>query len=164
MTIKIARTKSRTFVVALSVGLAMSLFLAAAASAVTYQYDKENRLTRATYPGGQQVNYTYDAAGNLLTQTISGADTRGTVRIRVVPSTASWVFTDGTGVAHAGTGNQDVANVPVGRVDVFWQPLTGAFPPQVNPAVGILAAGVNLTIQGIYAVEPMAVKIWSILD
>jgi RHS repeat-associated protein len=41
----------------------------------TYTYDNLNRLTRVVYPGGEQVDYTYDPMGNRLslTSSVSGA-------------------------------------------------------------------------------------------
>ena len=42
--------------------------LGASASAVTYTYDNLNRVVSAAYPGTGAILYTYDAAGNLLSQ------------------------------------------------------------------------------------------------
>jgi YD repeat-containing protein len=134
-----------------------------AALTVQYEYDKEHRVTRATYSSGEEIAYTYDAAGNVLSETVTGSNARGTVQVRVTPPTASWAFTDSTGVQHTGTGNQDVTNVPVGRVDVFWKSLSGMRPPVVNPAFGVLSSGAALTLQGIYSVAPTAAKLWHLL-
>lgn len=38
---------------------------------ITYQYDNLNRLTKADYGGGVVINYTYDANGNRLTETVN---------------------------------------------------------------------------------------------
>ncbi len=38
----------------------------------TYEYDELNRLTRTVYPDGTDVRYTYDNAGNRLTETTNG--------------------------------------------------------------------------------------------
>lgn len=43
------------------------------AQAVQYTNDPLNRLTRVTYANGTAVNYTYDAAGNRLTQVVSNS-------------------------------------------------------------------------------------------
>jgi len=39
------------------------------AATVTYTYDSQNRLTQVGYSNGSSIDYTYDAAGNRLTQT-----------------------------------------------------------------------------------------------
>jgi YD repeat-containing protein len=38
----------------------------------TYTYDDLNRLTKVVYDNGQQITYTYDAAGNILSQKVTG--------------------------------------------------------------------------------------------
>lgn len=38
-----------------------------------YKYDENNRLTQVTYSNGVTISYTYDALGNRLSKTISGA-------------------------------------------------------------------------------------------
>lgn len=139
--------------------LAVYLMAASAVWAVQYQYDREQQLIRATYPNGQQINYTYDAAGNLLTETATGTDTRGSVRVQVSPPTASWSFTDSMGAVHSATGNHTVANIPLGRVDIFWQPLTAMIPPSVNPDGHMLVSG-TLTIQGAYGIPPTDSRTW----
>ena len=47
-----------------------------AQSTNTYEYDNLNRLTKVTYANGAEVQYTYDAVGNRLTKTMSGANTQ----------------------------------------------------------------------------------------
>ncbi len=58
--------------------LASMLLLApafAVAAPITYTYDSLDRLIRAAYPDGTVVSYTYNAAGNLLTRSITGGAT-----------------------------------------------------------------------------------------
>jgi RHS repeat-associated protein/uncharacterized repeat protein (TIGR01451 family) len=38
----------------------------------TYTLDSLNRITQATYPNGDKMSYTYDAAGNRMSQTVNG--------------------------------------------------------------------------------------------
>ncbi|MFZ2634030.1 MAG: RHS repeat domain-containing protein [Desulfosalsimonadaceae bacterium] len=45
--------------------------LSASAESVTYQYDVLGRLTGATYGGGINISYTYDAVGNRLTEAVT---------------------------------------------------------------------------------------------
>lgn len=49
------------------------LLLSPVAGAITYSYDASNRLTSVVYDNGQQVTYTYDAAGNMLTLASTGS-------------------------------------------------------------------------------------------
>jgi len=44
--------------------VAVVMMVASTAHAVRYEYDKQNRLTRARYDDGTVVEYTYDKAGN----------------------------------------------------------------------------------------------------
>lgn len=46
--------------------------IAVSANAVTYTYDKLNRLTSATYENGQTLNFTYDAGGNITSVSHTG--------------------------------------------------------------------------------------------
>ncbi len=46
--------------------------LVSSAGTESYTVDALNRLTGVTYPNGDVVSYTYDAAGNRLTQTVNG--------------------------------------------------------------------------------------------
>lgn len=59
------------------IGLTL-LLLNPVAGAITYTYDAGNRLTSVVYDNGQQIIYTYDAAGNttafIATSITSGAD------------------------------------------------------------------------------------------
>ncbi|MBN1866761.1 RHS repeat protein [Candidatus Sumerlaeota bacterium] len=144
--------------------IAWGAMRANAAPGTTYLYDNEQRLTRVAYPSGQEVTYTYDNAGNILSETVTGDDLHGTVQVRVTPSAASWVLVDSVGESHSGTGDQDVSNVAIGRVDLFWQPLVGMFAPSVNPAWGALAAGANLTLEGLYTFPETRVRIWAIWE
>ncbi|WP_161629773.1 RHS repeat protein [Desulfogranum japonicum] len=49
--------------------------LCSAAHAVTFEYDAQHKLTKATYEDGMTIEYTYDEAGNRLTRTITAATT-----------------------------------------------------------------------------------------
>lgn len=59
--------------------LLATLFGAASSSAlagsVVYQYDSLGRLAKATYSNGVVITYSYDAAGNRTSYTITGAPT-----------------------------------------------------------------------------------------
>lgn len=44
-----------------------------AQSTAKYKYDENNRLTQVTYSNGVTVSYTYDALGNRLSKTVTGA-------------------------------------------------------------------------------------------
>ena len=44
-----------------------------AQSTAKYKYDENNRLTQVTYSNGVIISYTYDALGNRLSKTVTGA-------------------------------------------------------------------------------------------
>jgi YD repeat-containing protein len=52
--------------------LAFGAFAACPAWSIQYDYDALNRLTRATYETGAQIDYSYDAAGNMTAMAITG--------------------------------------------------------------------------------------------
>ena len=60
------RTNFGTYLVCLAI------FLASTSLAATYTYDNLNRLTHVDYGNGNTIQYTYDQAGNRLTETVTG--------------------------------------------------------------------------------------------
>ena len=48
------------------------MFSGTIAHATTYEYDNLNRLTRVDFENGNSIDYTYDQAGNRLTETVTG--------------------------------------------------------------------------------------------
>ena len=58
--------KMKAILVLLAVFVAVGL-----GGAYTYEYDALGRLTKATYPDGQTISYTYDKVGNLLSRAIT---------------------------------------------------------------------------------------------
>jgi len=66
------KTKIRSFL-AFMLFVCFSEFfsLYCSADTVTYQYDASSRLTRVEYSNGITIQYTYDAAGNMVTKKVS---------------------------------------------------------------------------------------------
>ncbi|MBS0553451.1 MAG: RHS repeat protein [Proteobacteria bacterium] len=56
----------------MAVAAMLGLALPALAGAVSYTYDTLGRLKTATYSNGVVVTYTYDAAGNRVSQVTTG--------------------------------------------------------------------------------------------
>jgi YD repeat-containing protein len=73
---------------------------ASAAMAQTHSYDLAGRLTKATYPNGSFVSYSYDAAGNLLAVTTSE-----TPAITTAPAAATVALGSSTALQVAATGS-----------------------------------------------------------
>ena len=65
---------------------------AASAQPVTYGYDSLSRLTQVTYPDGTSVTYTYDAAGNRLSEVVDVAAPSVVIEV----PTATGVYTTNT--------------------------------------------------------------------
>ncbi len=63
---RLEKYKLSCFVLALCLLAPLRLF----AGNVIYQYDSLNRLVRVEYPNHTTIEYTYDAAGNILTRTV----------------------------------------------------------------------------------------------
>ena len=68
---KCSKTRSVSFSVFLFF-LCFSLFLSSVsfADTITYQYDASNRLTGVEHSSGTTIEYSYDAAGNMLTKKV----------------------------------------------------------------------------------------------
>ena len=86
------------------------------------------------------------------TAIFTGVYTRhtGTVIVDVTPDEASWSFTDGDGIAHSGTGDATVTDVPTGGIALAWQALAGYALPADNPDTRTLTQGQSVTIAGVY--------------
>lgn len=56
-------------------GAAILLVVARMATAMQYEYDSLNRLTKVTYDDGRIVTYTYDEVGNRLRKIVTGTPT-----------------------------------------------------------------------------------------
>lgn len=63
----------------------------------SYEYDNLYRLTKVTYPNGTSVSYTYDALGNRLSKSVSGATAATyTISVSVTPTGSGTVTGGGT--------------------------------------------------------------------
>lgn len=69
---KILNQRTRGVWLTASLLFALALCPQAFAETVTNTYDTLNRLTSVVYGSGQQITYTYDAAGNRLSRTVTG--------------------------------------------------------------------------------------------
>ena len=66
---------------------------------VGYVYDSLNRLVTVTFANGQQtLNYTYDAAGNILTKTVTVAEKLAPTLTIISPLNGATVFTSALNV------------------------------------------------------------------
>jgi len=90
-------TKKWSIILAVLVLLFSSF--AFAGTTITYEYDSLNRLKAATYADGSKIEYTYDGAGNRLSQTITGepqelAMSVGTSTGRMLSGLKVYAFTE----------------------------------------------------------------------
>ena len=103
----------------------------ARAEPVSYTYDSLNRLTAVNYGNGKAVvNYTYDAAGNRLSQNTIGAELLPPNLVITAPANGAVVATGGvtvTGTASdAGQGNSGIASVTVNGIPATGGTATGS--------------------------------------
>ncbi|MCX7045271.1 MAG: right-handed parallel beta-helix repeat-containing protein [Candidatus Sumerlaeota bacterium] len=74
----------------------------------------------------------------------------GTVVVDVMPTTASWSFTDGDGVVHGGTGDAVTTDAATGLITLTWDALPGYAEPMPNPTTAPLAKDGVTTFTGVY--------------
>lgn len=112
---------------------------------VSYSYDALNRLTEMNYNNGQQIiSYTYDAAGNMLTRTVS--EVQGPLLSVTAPVDGAYInipLVSMSGTAtDAGVGDSGIASVTVNAVPATGGTATGA--AIANWSIGLaLTSGPN---------------------
>jgi YD repeat-containing protein len=96
--------------------------------AQTYNYDLSGRLTRAVYPNGRQVSYSYDAAGNILSVSANGlgVDTNRPVAAVVTPAAGGTVVSNNITLAGTAKDNAGVAAVYLSVNNSDWTQATTA--------------------------------------
>src|SRR5579872_1336455 len=118
------------------VAVALTIHLAAQ---VGYHYDALNRLARVTYPDGTTVSYTYDSAGNRLSQVISNPS---------IPLPKVGVDKSGITLSAAigqASGSQAIAVTNAGGGTLQWNAIATATWLSVTPASGTNSGAVNVT-------------------
>ena len=109
--------------------LALALCAPAFAETVSYTYDGLNRLTEVNYNSGQQIiTYSYDAAGNMLSQTVG--EGQGPLLTVTAPVDSTYintptVFMLGT-ATDAGVGDNGIASVTINGMLATGGTTTGA--------------------------------------
>ena len=95
----------------------VSVINCAGAATADYQYDSLQRLSATTYANGQQIiNYTYDAAGNMLTKAVTVAEKLAPTLTITSPLNGATVFANAlnvTGTAADAAGASGIASVTV---------------------------------------------------
>jgi uncharacterized protein (TIGR03437 family) len=123
------------------------LFILIAASAagvvhgasITYDYDTLNRLTRVAYPDGTTISYTYDPAGNRLSQVISNPSIP-LPKVAVDKNTLA--FSAAVGQT---SGSKVIAVTNAGGGSLQWDAVSGASWLSVTPASGTNSGAVSVT-------------------
>lgn len=110
--------------------LALVLCPSALAEPVSYTYDSLNRLTGVNYGNGKTVvSYTYDTAGNRLSQITTGAELSPPILVISSPANGAVVATASvtvTGTASdAGQGDSGIASVTVNGIPATGGTATG---------------------------------------
>lgn len=118
------------------IGLFVTIHLAAQ---VGYSYDALNRLTRVAYPDGTTIAYTYDSAGNRLSQVIANPSIP-LPKAGIDKSTLT--FSAAVGQTSV---SQVIAVTNAGGGDLQWNAVATASWLIVTPASGTNSGAVNVT-------------------
>jgi len=122
--------------------LVYALVSTAQAATVAYTYDSLNRLTQTNYNNGQQViDYTYDAAGNILSRTISIAEQMAPLLTLSTPPNGAIVHTQQVTVSgtasDAGQGDSGISDVTINSVPANGGTASGAATANWSLDVGL---------------------------
>ena len=121
----------------LGVGVLFATPLSSAA--ITYSYDSLNRLLRTEYPDGTTIVYTYDSAGNRLSQVISNPSI---LLPKVGIDKSTLTFSAGAGQAAP---SQVIVLTNSGGGNLQWDAVTTASWLTVTPGSGTNSGAVNVT-------------------
>jgi uncharacterized protein (TIGR03437 family) len=121
----------------LGVGVLFATPLSSAA--ITYSYDSLNRLLRTEYPDGTTIAYTYDSAGNRLSQVISNPSI---LLPKVGIDKSTLTFSAGAGQAAP---SQVIVLTNSGGGNLQWDAVTTASWLTVTPGTGTNSGAVNVT-------------------
>ncbi len=87
---------------------------------------------------------------------VSAGSGTGTVHVDVTPDAGAWTVIDGAGGDHSGTGDATLTDIPVGTIQIAYDPLVGYRPPPDSSQT--LTMGGVITFAGIYTyAAPIAV-------
>ena len=156
---EIISLKNRIRAVWLIVSLLFALALCpqAFADSVSYTYDSLNRLTSIIYGNGQQITYTYDAAGNRTAYTVAGAES-GTIHVNPEPAdmnaAAPWTLTGPGSYSQTGTWDQTLTSLTPGDYTLTWGDVFGWTKPSPPAPTQTLAADGTITFTGTYTQIP----------
>jgi uncharacterized protein (TIGR03437 family) len=109
------------------------------AGAVAYSYDRLNRLTGVAYPDGTTIAYTYDSAGNRLSQVIVNPSIP---LPKVGVDKVTLTFSAAVGQT---SGSQAIAVTNAGGGSLQWDAVATASWLSVTPGSGTNSGAVNVT-------------------
>jgi uncharacterized protein (TIGR03437 family) len=109
------------------------------ATNTNYSYDSLNRITRVAYADGTTITYTYDSAGNRLSQVIANPSIP-LPKVGVDKSTLTF-----TAAAGQTSGSQAIGVTNAGGGSLQWDAVATANWISVTPASGTNSGAVNVT-------------------
>lgn len=140
--------------------VAIGIALTASCNAADYVYDDLNRLNKVIYSSGKQLNYNYDAAGNLLSITTTDLpkfDIEGHVRdIEGNPLSGVLIKADGYTAQTDDNGHYQLTGLPAGHYTLVAEREKHNFTPQdiiVNDGAVVDMVSDGLTACLLYAVH-----------
>ncbi len=105
-------------------------------------------------PGDYTVTYNVtDTSGNAAVQvvrTVHVTANTGTVVIDVTPDSGGWSFIDADDETHTGTGDAEIADVPIGGIALTWHALAGYDLPTPDSETQQLENGETVTFTAMY--------------